>query len=316
MSTTQRQVKQAIYRGTPLDLYVSTDAKVYDMNMNEKSYHNTNNRGPGTGYVAVYHCGTSYMVHRMVAETFIPNPDNLPTVNHKLGDKSKNTVDDLEWMSYSDNNKHALEFGLRKPLSCDKHQNATFTNEQVHEICKLLQDGVLYDDIIEIMQLQGTNFELRRRLIMIKNGYAWKEISSQYEISEKRNSATDKYSEEQIRAICELMQAGEKDWRKIVEAVGLEPSGATRKLVSTIRCGGKHAMAHIIAEYNIPEYGKQKYTEDQIRYICYLIQRDPTCSAPNILKLADIPVTEASKNTVYSIRSRKSYIDISKDYKW
>lgn len=54
-------------------------------------------------------------VHRLVAEAFIDNPDNLPTVNHKDGDKYNNNATNLEWASYSDNNQHALDNGLRSP---------------------------------------------------------------------------------------------------------------------------------------------------------------------------------------------------------
>lgn len=53
-------------------------------------------------------------VHRMVAETFIKNPNNLQTVNHKDGNKLNNTVSNLEWMSSSDNLRHAHRNGLIK----------------------------------------------------------------------------------------------------------------------------------------------------------------------------------------------------------
>ena len=54
----------------------------------------------------------SYKVHREVAKAFIHNPDNLPQVNHKDGNKSNNAVDNLEWISNRDNAHHAIENGL------------------------------------------------------------------------------------------------------------------------------------------------------------------------------------------------------------
>lgn len=54
-------------------------------------------------------------VHRLVAIAFIPNPNNFPTVNHRDGNKGNNCADNLEWVTYSDNNAHALRTGLRSP---------------------------------------------------------------------------------------------------------------------------------------------------------------------------------------------------------
>ena len=48
----------------------------------------------------------SYKIHQLVAEHFIPNPDNLPEINHIDEDKTNNRVDNLEWKSHKDNCNH------------------------------------------------------------------------------------------------------------------------------------------------------------------------------------------------------------------
>ncbi len=52
------------------------------------------------------------MTHRLVAKTFIPNPNNLPVVNHIDGNKNNNHVTNLEWCSHSQNRQHAYDTGL------------------------------------------------------------------------------------------------------------------------------------------------------------------------------------------------------------
>jgi hypothetical protein len=54
-----------------------------------------------------------FQVHRLVAETFIHNPDRLPQVNHKNGDKSKNDISNLEWVTNLQNALHANENHLK-----------------------------------------------------------------------------------------------------------------------------------------------------------------------------------------------------------
>ena len=68
----------------------------------------------GTGYLKVKIAGSSYYIHRLVAETFIPNLNALPQVNHIDSNKANNTVANLEWVTQSENIKYAFKAGVMK----------------------------------------------------------------------------------------------------------------------------------------------------------------------------------------------------------
>lgn len=57
--------------------------------------------------------GLNYYVHRLVAQAFIPNPNNLPEVNHIDGNRQNNNVSNLEWIDRTGNYQHAIDTGLR-----------------------------------------------------------------------------------------------------------------------------------------------------------------------------------------------------------
>ena len=75
-----------------------------------------------------------FKIHRCVAEAYLPNPDNLPVINHKDGNKLNNDVSNLEWCTHSHNTQHAYDNGLLISKKGSKAKNATLTDEQVKEI--------------------------------------------------------------------------------------------------------------------------------------------------------------------------------------
>ena len=83
-------------------------------------------------YLRTQFDGKTRLIHRAVAKTFIPNPNNLPEVNHKNGDKSNNSVDNLEWCTRNENLRHAYIHGLRTAKGINNAR------------CKLNEDDVSY----------------------------------------------------------------------------------------------------------------------------------------------------------------------------
>lgn len=247
-----QRIEKIVFKGVPFDYYISDMGYVYNSNL-ELIYPKRDNRG----YLFVRLHGVDLdgkpisiraHIHRLVAEAYIPNPDNLPTVNHlhviQRDDGTAYSVKDdnryfmLEWASYSDNNQHAIDNNLRVPLSCENHQYATMTNEQVIKACELLEDGWVYEDIIEHLDLSEIP-NIKRKLIMIKTGNAWKDIAKNYTFSNQKRIRSD-FTEQMIHDICKMLQDGETDYGKILDTIGVDDTRLHRKTVSTIKTRKKY----------------------------------------------------------------------------
>lgn len=95
----------------------------------------------------------SRSVHRLVAQAFIPNPNNLPEINHIDGNKKNNTISNLEWCDRSDNLRHAIKhklhtkFGQRKVICVELNKEFNSVAEaekwvgvkgsRISNVCKL-----------------------------------------------------------------------------------------------------------------------------------------------------------------------------------
>lgn len=106
------------WRGYPSDpdIIVSDDGRIISYKSGKYKELKQNDNGLGYLRVGVGHGNPKY-VHRIVAETFLDNPDptNNTQVNHKDGNKHNNCADNLEWCTQSENERHVFRLGLKVP---------------------------------------------------------------------------------------------------------------------------------------------------------------------------------------------------------
>lgn len=101
-----------------------------------------------SGYCYVVIRNKNQLLHRLVAQAFIPNPDNKPCVNHIDGDKSNNHVDNLEWVTPKENTAHAIRSGLM--VTSPKEHMKIMASHRSHAISKsvrCIETGQVYDSI-------------------------------------------------------------------------------------------------------------------------------------------------------------------------
>jgi hypothetical protein len=114
-----------------------------------------------------------YLLHRLVAEHFIPNPDNLPQVNHIDGDRYNNAARNLEWVSASNNVLHAYKTGL-KTNAGKMNPISILTEDVVVDIWRLSKEGHKPAAIIRLLKLNVC----RGTVSKVTNGKNWTHITN------------------------------------------------------------------------------------------------------------------------------------------
>lgn len=136
------------------------------------------------GYIYVKLGSKSYRVHRLVAQTYLPNPENKPQVNHMDGNKYNNMLCNLEWATQSENIKHACDTGLR-PISELMRENGRRStnllsgrNEYTIKLVLDEETGIFYESAREAAESVGVKPKyLRRRLSgEVKNNTKFKYV--------------------------------------------------------------------------------------------------------------------------------------------
>ena len=111
---------------------VTTDGKVYNLKTHKQKKSRIGDQG--YEFVTLYKNNKSKRrtVHRLVALQYIPNPDNLPEINHKDGNKLNNIVENLEWCDHSYNIQHVWDTGLLTNTE-QRVQKLRNYNKEIHK---------------------------------------------------------------------------------------------------------------------------------------------------------------------------------------
>ena len=158
-------------KGNNGGVYVKKE-KILTPTINSSGYYHTCLRKDGRS-VAVY-------IHRIVAQAFLPNPDNLPLINHKDEDKTNNRVENLEWCSA----KYNTNYGSANDRRCEslkkRNNNYNIGIPKVRRKVLCLETGIIYNSLKSVnTQLGLHHHRISQCCKGIRNtcgGYHWRFI--------------------------------------------------------------------------------------------------------------------------------------------
>lgn len=212
--------------------FVSDEGKVFSNKRNRWTELKLQKNVDGYNVANLYKDGKYYhrRVARMVAEAFIPNPDNLPVVNHIDHTRVNDCVENLEWCTVKEN---AVASTTLHPERWKARSETDI--ETVEEACRLISEGRRNKEIVNSLDVTLDTVKAIRR------GESWKEVSCKYEMKPSYRGI----SEETARWVC----------NKIVEGL------PTREILrqSTSKRLSKHMIKQIRSKRTWAEISKEYF---------------------------------------------------------
>lgn len=193
------------------------NGKQLKLQVNKDGYRTVNLSKEGKGY--------HRRLARLLAQTFIPNPKRLPVVNHKDHNRQNDTLTNLEWVTFQENNQKSVELFPEKW----KHKSG-INADTVHLICKYIEEGYRNKDIVEKLDV---NIDTVKH---IRNGSSWSEISCKYKLQGSRKTI----SETTARWVCHKIKEGLSNYQILEQSMC---KSLNRNIIKKIRY--KQAWVHI-----------------------------------------------------------------------
>lgn len=164
-------------------------------------------------------------INRLVAEIFVPNPDDKPQVNHKDGHKMNNFVENLEWATSSENIQHAVDNGLREAQRGTDRYNAKIKDEADIIFIRDNPDDLTGRELAEMFGVvEATISEIQRGLkyknvggkVRVKNQHSYNYIpdDTRKKIHRLRGQGI------KIKVLVELFGCSESTIRRILKEEG------------------------------------------------------------------------------------------------
>lgn len=252
-----------------LPIYIVSDwGRIYDISENKFISQYEDVRGYFQVYLKTSNGSKCKAIYRIVIIEFCgydPNPER-DHVDHISGVKRNNSLYNLRWLTKAENTRAALDLGLLTRKLCD---------DDVKEICTMLQSGVPKQDILDFISSKGFTHP-KTVFYNIYNRTGWTRISDEYPDFKDYRERKPAFTDEQVHKICKCLEQNMKH-NKILDELGIDRT----KLSTDERTVFYTAISHIkrgttspqiSSKYNIDKTNQKKlFTEEEVHKICKLL---------------------------------------------